>query len=73
MCLRTLDIFKSFVIHIKSYVVFFNLNPEDGGSIFIWNVGLYLKVYKALAPKRPLRTFLLPWDQHLSSISILIL
>jgi hypothetical protein len=52
MCLRTLDIFKSFVIHIKSYVVFLNLNPEDGGSIFIRNIGVYLKVYKPLVPQK---------------------
>jgi hypothetical protein len=23
------------------------LNPEDGGSMFLWNVGIYLQVHRA--------------------------
>jgi hypothetical protein len=28
-------------------------SPEDGGSIFLRNVGIYLQVYTALQLKRP--------------------
>jgi hypothetical protein len=32
------------------------LSPEDGGSMFLWNVGIYLQVYTALQPTRPTLT-----------------
>jgi hypothetical protein len=35
-------------VHITS-----TFNPEDGGSIFLWNIGIYLKVRMALQPRRP--------------------
>jgi hypothetical protein len=34
----------------------FLLNPEDGGSMFLRNVGIYLQVHTTLQPKRTIST-----------------
>jgi hypothetical protein len=31
-------------------------NPEDGGSILLWNTGTYLEVHTALQPRRSTST-----------------
>jgi hypothetical protein len=33
--------------------------PEDGGRMFLRNIGVYLKVHTALQPRRPTSTFYL--------------
>jgi hypothetical protein len=31
----------------------FIISPEDGGSMFLRNVGMYLQIYTALQPRSP--------------------
>jgi hypothetical protein len=31
-------------------------SPEDGGSMLLRNVGIYLQIYKVLQPRRPMST-----------------
>jgi hypothetical protein len=38
--------------------------PEDGGSMFLRNVGIYPQVYTALQPKRPTSTSPSPWERQ---------
>jgi hypothetical protein len=33
-----------------------HFSPEDGGSMFLENVGIYLQVHMALLPRRPTLT-----------------
>jgi hypothetical protein len=35
--------------------------PEDGGSVFLWNAGIYLQVHTALQPRRTTMTCTPPW------------
>jgi hypothetical protein len=37
-------------------------SPEDGGSMILWNVGIYLQVHLALQPRRPTLTTSPLWE-----------
>jgi hypothetical protein len=39
---------------VKMSLFFFG--PEDGGSMFLWNIGIHLQVHTALQPRRPTPT-----------------
>jgi hypothetical protein len=41
-------------------------SPEDGDSMFLWNVGTYLQVHVALQPRRPTTIFSPPWEPQIS-------
>jgi hypothetical protein len=45
-----------------------SFRAEDGGSIFLQNVGIYLQVHTALQPRRPTSTSSPPREPQVSSI-----
>jgi hypothetical protein len=40
--------------------------PEDGDSMFLWNVGVYLQGYMVLLSRRPTLTSSLPWEHQIT-------
>jgi hypothetical protein len=40
-------------------------HPEDGDSMFLWNIGTYLQVYMASQPIRTTSTFSPLWEPEL--------
>jgi hypothetical protein len=48
------------------YCLYHQASPEDGGNMFLWNVGIYLQVHAALQPTRPTSTSSQPWEPQIS-------
>jgi hypothetical protein len=50
----------------KKEVKLYIFSPGDGGSVFLWNVGIYLQVRTALLRRGPTSTSSPPWEPQVS-------